>query len=108
MATTAIATIVTASTKVALDAYVLDSLMPDLVGHDRRPSAFLVYLWLWRRTRGGSTKAVASLQMIADGTGLSKGSVQAGVAWLEQRALVETRHRTPTSAPSFALRCHWR
>jgi hypothetical protein len=94
--------------RVPVDAYVLDALMPDLVGHDRRPSAFLVYLWLWRRTRGGSARAVASLQMIADGTGLSKGSVQAAVAWLGRRELVETRRPTPTSAPSFSLRCHWR
>ena len=33
-------------------AYVLDTLMADLVGHDRQPSAFLVYLHLWRRTAG--------------------------------------------------------
>jgi hypothetical protein len=96
------------TSRVAVDTYVLDALMPDLVGHDRRPSAFVVYLWLWRRTRGGSTKTVASLQMIADGTGLSKGSVQAAVAWLRRRELIETNHRMATLAPSFALRCHWR
>ena len=28
----------------SLDHYVVDTLMRDLVGHDRRPSAFLVYL----------------------------------------------------------------
>jgi len=28
------------------DEYVLDSLMRDLVGHDRRPVSYLVYLWL--------------------------------------------------------------
>ena len=31
------------------DPYLLDSLMPDLVGHDRQPSAFLVYLYLSHR-----------------------------------------------------------
>jgi hypothetical protein len=31
-----------------LDDYVVDVLMPDLVGHDRHPSAFLVYLFLSR------------------------------------------------------------
>ena len=31
---------------VKLDEYVLDSLMRDLVGHDRRPVSYLVYLWL--------------------------------------------------------------
>lgn len=29
-----------------LDDYVVDVLMRDLVGHDRRPASFLVYLWL--------------------------------------------------------------
>ena len=38
------ATMSQALSAVPLDAYVLDVLMPDLVGHDRRPSAFLVYL----------------------------------------------------------------
>ena len=29
-----------------MDDYVFDTLMPDLVGHDRQPSAFIVYLFL--------------------------------------------------------------
>jgi hypothetical protein len=37
---------------VEIDDYVLDTLMADLVGHDRQPSSFLVYLFLWRRTLG--------------------------------------------------------
>jgi len=35
----------------AFDDYVTDVLMRDLVGHDRRPVAFLVYLWLAQRRR---------------------------------------------------------
>src|SRR6266536_1055507 len=35
---------------VTLDTYVVDTLMPDLVGHDRAPSAFLVFLFLYRRS----------------------------------------------------------
>jgi hypothetical protein len=93
---------------VTLDPYVIDSLMPDLVGHDRRPSAFLVYLYLWRRTRSAATRTVASYQMMADGTGLSKSSVQAAVRALVRRKLIEARRATPTSAPSFAMVCHWR
>jgi hypothetical protein len=93
---------------VAVDLYVIDSLMPDLVGHDRRASAFVVYLYLWRRTRGGSRPARASHQMIADGTGLSKGAVQAAVRWLTRRRLVEGKRTAPTAAPSFTLVCHWR
>jgi hypothetical protein len=34
------------SRQLALDPYLTNVLMRDLVGHDRLPSAFLVYLWL--------------------------------------------------------------
>lgn len=38
-----------------LDDYIVDVLMRDLVGHDRRPVSFLVYLWLageYKRRKG--------------------------------------------------------
>ena len=35
-----------------LDTYVMDTLMPDLVLHDRQPSAFLVYLQLSYQSMG--------------------------------------------------------
>lgn len=60
--------------RIPVDAHVLDALLPDLVRHDRRPSASLVYTYLWRRTSAASRATVASYQMLADGTGLSKGS----------------------------------
>jgi hypothetical protein len=94
--------------RIPLDAYVLDALMPDLVGHDRRPSAFLVYLYLWRRSQAATQPVCASYQMLADGTGLSKGSAQAAVRCLVRRQLVESKRRSPTAAPVFTLRCHWR
>lgn len=43
---------------VAVDAYILETLMRDLVGHDRKPSAYLVYLHLWRETRGRNREEV--------------------------------------------------
>lgn len=92
----------------AMDAYVVDSLMPDLVGHDRRASAFVVFMYLWRRTRGGTRTCVVSHRMIADATGLSKRGAQHGLAKLEERRLVELSKKTPTSAPSIALHCEWR
>jgi hypothetical protein len=99
---------VAAVERIAVDSYVLDALMPDLVGHDRRPSAFVVYLWLWRKTRSASHAVGASAQMIADGTGLSKGSVQAAVRALVRRRLVEIKRRSATATPTFRLLCHWR
>ena len=91
-----------------MDAYVLDALMPDLVGHDHRPSAFVVYLLLWRRTGGGLRKVGLSHRMIADGTGLSLRSVQPALRLLHRRQLIEVARKTPTSVPIFTLRCHWR
>jgi hypothetical protein len=32
------------ATTLVIDPYVLDTLMRDLVGHDRRPASYLVYL----------------------------------------------------------------
>jgi len=94
--------------RVPLDAYVLDALMPDLVGHDRRPSAFIVYLYLWRRSKSGTQSVCASHQMLADGTGLSKGSVQGALRSLVRRQLLEVKRRNATAAPIYTLRCHWR
>jgi hypothetical protein len=94
--------------RISLDAYVIDALMPDLVGHDRAASAFVVYLYLWRRTRGGSRSAVVSHRMLADGTGLAKRSVQAAVQRLERRGLIEVKRATATSASTVTLVCDWR
>ncbi|MFL5304683.1 MAG: helix-turn-helix domain-containing protein [Polyangia bacterium] len=94
--------------RIAFDTYVIDALMPDLVGHDRRASAFVLYLYIWRKTAGATRPAVASLQMMADGTGLAKRSVQGALRVLERRRLVTLRRRSPTAAPSVTLHCHWR
>src|SRR5207237_9689388 len=71
--------------QVRVDAYVLETLMADLVLHDRRPSAFLVYLHLWGRSAGRKGAVRASHQQIVDGTGLSKSSVQGAVRTLTAR-----------------------
>ena len=66
--------------QIAIDGYVIDSLMRDLVAHDKKPSAFLVYLYLWRRTLGEERATVhQSHQQLADATGLSKSAVQAAI-----------------------------
>jgi hypothetical protein len=93
---------------IAVDAYVLDVLMADLVGHDHRPSAFLVFVFLFRRTDGAAHTTCASHRMVADGTGLSKGSVQSGIALLERRGLIAVKRKSRTAAPVYTLKCHWR
>ena len=90
---------------VEVDAYVLDVLMRDLVGHDRSPSAFLVYLWLWRRTCKGETRV--PLQRIAEGTGLSKRGVQDAIGHLESRRLLRVRRESVTAVPEYSVLRPW-
>jgi DNA-binding MarR family transcriptional regulator len=91
----------------ALDAHVLDSLMPDLVGHDRRPGAYLLYLALIGL--GAETRAVgASLRTLAMASGLSKTAVQRSVAHLLRRGLIEREATGPTQAPRYRVLTPWR
>jgi len=93
----------------ALDAYVIDVLMRDLVGHDRAPSAFLVYLWLLRQTGGKRRPQIGvSLQTIATETGLSKSSVQNAVRHLAARKLIAVRHQGFTEAPLYEVLAPWK
>ena len=86
--------------RLTLDAYVTDVLMPDLVGHDRRPAAFVVYLFLLRHSLRTRRDAVAmSLQTIASRTGLSKSSVQSSIRHLKRRRLLDPDQKATVSAP---------
>ena len=92
---------------IVLDDYVIESLMPDLVGHDHHPSAFLLYLALWRLTGAGERETVASLRQLADETGLSRRAVQDAVARLATRQLVEVRRGGITDVPAYRLLRPW-
>lgn len=93
---------------VKVDAYVLDTLMADLVGHDRQPSAFLVYLLLWRHTHGATASTVQlSLMDIAAGSGLSKRAVQAGLSLLAKRRLISITRASITAIPIYAVLRPW-
>ena len=95
--------------QIAIDGYVIDSLMRDLVAHDKKPSAFLVYLYLWRRTLGEERATVhQSHQQLADATGLSKSAVQAAIRLLCRRRLLQSRRKTPTTTPEYAVLRPWR
>jgi DNA-binding MarR family transcriptional regulator len=83
--------------------------MRDLVGHDHAPSVFLVYLWLWRRTRAaGRDRHGASLQTLASATGLAKFSVQNALRRLERRGLIATRRAGPTTAAAYQVLEPWK
>jgi len=92
-----------------VDAHVIDALMRDLVGHDRSPAAFIVYLWLWRRTLGaGGASVGVSLQALAHATGLSKSAVQAAIRRLTARQLILAHRPGPTLAPTYRVLAPWR
>jgi len=92
-----------------LDEYIIDTLMADLIGHDRQPSAFLVYLHLWRATHGNkAATARVALQDIAEMTGLSKRSVQSALAWLVKRNLVAVTRESITAIPVYTVMRPWR
>ena len=96
-------------TAIELDPYVIDTLMPDLVGHDRQPSAFLVYLLLWRLTHGaGAATVQVPLRDLAAGTGLSKRSVQEAVARLAKRRLIEVVRDGITAVAVYTVSQPWR
>jgi DNA-binding MarR family transcriptional regulator len=89
-----------------LDPYILDTLMADLVGHDHRPSAFLVYLAIHAAASQG--RAALSHAELAERTGLSKRSVQTAVAHLRRRELIATRQSGPTEIIDYQPLTPWR
>src|SRR6185295_12518527 len=93
---------------VSIDGYVLDTLLRDLAGHDKRPSAFLVFLHLWNRTRGSDREEVrTSHQIIAELTGLSRSSVQTALKRLEKRGLIRSARTKPTAMPTYRVLRPW-
>jgi len=92
----------------ALDPYVVDVLMPDLVGHDRKPGAFLVYLCLSCAAERGNRLSVAlSLQDIAARTGLAKSTVQNAIRHLRRRGLLDPDVVASTSEPVRRITRPW-
>ena len=89
-----------------LDRYVVDTLLPDLVGHDRSPAAFLVYLVIL--AEAGDGRAALSHAQLAERAGLSRRSVQTAVALLRRRELVEISRRGPTEISEYRPLAPWR
>ena len=86
--------------RLSIDAYVVDVLMPDLVGHDRRPATFVVYLFLLRQAaKAGRDTISVSLQTIATKTGLSKSTVQTALRHLRRRKLLDPTVAATVVAP---------
>ena len=91
-----------------LDTYVFDCLMPDLVGHDRRPSSFIIYLYLYRQASQDTTWSVRmSHQSIAAATGLSRSAVQSALTHLQSRQLIDSSRTHATAVPLHRVLRPW-
>lgn len=96
------------SLPIKLEPYVVDVLLRDLVGHDRSPAAFLVYLSLYALTYGSARRSVRiSLKQVAERTGLSKSAVQAAMRILLRRQLVRAQHASRTAVPEYFVLRPW-
>ena len=94
--------------RIEVDAYVIDTLMADLVGHDRQPSAFFVFLYLWRHTMGAGNESVqVSLHDLSSGTGLSKRAVQEALQWLSKRRVLSIQRAGITAIPVYTVKRTW-
>jgi biotin operon repressor len=89
-----------------IDPYVLDTLMRDLVGHDRRPTSYLVYLAILLAAH--DRPVALSHQQLADRTGLSRRSVQEAIAHLSGRQLLAIERRGRTEAARLKPLTPWR
>ena len=94
---------------IPVDDYVIDVLMRDLVGHDRQPAAYLIYVYLYGQAARNKWKPVAtSLRALADATGLSKSGVQTALDSLRRRELIATTSEHATATPRHRVLRHWR
>ena len=91
-----------------MDDYVTEVLMRDLVGHDRRPASFLVYLWLAAKQARGGKAVRVSFQELAESVGISKSAAQAAVRWLERRKLLAADKANATAVPRYTVLSPWR
>lgn len=94
---------------IPVDDYVIDVLLRDIVGHDRQPAAYLVYLYLYGQAARKRWKPVsASLRTLAEATGLSKSAVQTALENLRRRELIASQGDHATAIPRHRILRHWR
>ena len=90
----------------AVDRYVIETLLPDLVGHDRRASAFLIYMVILAAASDG--RVALSHAQLAERAGLSRRSVQTAVDLLRRRQLIEVSRRGATDISEYRPLSPWR
>lgn len=93
--------------ELTLDTHVIDAVLPDLIGHDRRPAAFAVYLCLLRRAAAPAWSVRMSHQALSHATGLSRSAVQSALAHLNRRQLVLSQRAHATAVPLHTVARPW-
>jgi hypothetical protein len=93
---------------VTLDAYVLDTLLRDLTGHDHKPAAFLVYLWLAGEQSRTKEPVTISFAELSENIGLSRSSAQSSIRWLLGRKLLSVVKANATAVPNYTVLQPWR
>jgi hypothetical protein len=94
--------------QIKLDDYIVDTLLRDLTGHDHKPAAFLVYLWLTGEQARRKGSVAISYQELAENTGLSRSSTQSSVRWLLGRKLLTATKANATAVPCYTVEFPWR
>lgn len=94
--------------EIILDPYIHGTLLRDLVGHDHRPAAFLIYLWLYAEQQRVREPVATSYAKLAEETGLSRSSSQASIAWLVRRKLIVASKEAVTATSVYSVQCPWR
>ena len=92
--------------EIPIDRYVLGTLMRDLVGHDRRAGAYLVYLAVTAEGSGG--RVARSHRQLAEQTGLSKRAVQDAIRHLAKRELILVKRSGRTEPAVIQPLFPWR
>jgi len=93
---------------IKLDEYITETLMRDLVGHDRRPISFLAYLWLVAEQQHRSKPVVISYSELAESMGVSKSAAQSAIGWLVRRRLLGVTKSSVTATPSYTVQTPWK
>lgn len=91
-----------------LDDYVTDVLMRDLVGHDKRPVCFLVYVWMAAEEQRRAGPVQISYQDLAESIGVSRSAAQSAVGWLARRKLLDVQRANVTATPVYRVLAPWR
>lgn len=93
---------------VKFDEYITDTLMRDLVGHDRRPVSFLAYVWLAAEQQRRGKPVIISYNELAESIGVSRSSAQAAITWLIQRRLLGVTRASVTATPIYTVQTPWK